>query len=111
MKIKELRNLPFRKWDEVKTYKSIVIISSGRKHDSGWALMYVIGLDSEKKPIEIAAACDDISWKIPSETEYDFRNDMFYPSGAIHFWSNKYNFKVGVSLSSTDIYLVKKQQP
>lgn len=24
MKIKELRNLPFRKWDEVKTYKSIM---------------------------------------------------------------------------------------
>ena len=41
MKIKELRNLPFRKWDEVKTYKSIVVVPSGKKHDSGWALMYI----------------------------------------------------------------------
>jgi hypothetical protein len=107
MKIKELRNLPFRKWDEVKNYKSIVVLPSGKKHDSGWALMYIIGLDSERKPIEIAAACDDICWKIPTATEYNFRNDMFYPSGAIHFWSNGHSFKVGASLSSTDVFLVK----
>lgn len=30
MKIKELRNLPFKKWDEVKTYKSIVVVPSGK---------------------------------------------------------------------------------
>lgn len=108
MKLSELKKLPFKKWDKEKIYKSIVVVPSGKKHDSGWALMYVIGLDGEKKPIEIAAACDDICWNIPTGTSYDFRNDMFYPSGAIHFWSNKYSFKVGASLSSTDIYLIEK---
>lgn len=107
MKIQQLRNLPFRKWDEVKTYKSIVVIPSGKKHESGWALMYIIGLDSERKPIEIAAACDDICWIIPSKTDFNFRNDMFYPSGAIHFWGRWHSFKVGASLSSTTVSLVE----
>lgn len=109
MKLKELRSLPFRKWDESKLYKSIIVIPSGKKHDSGWALMYIIGLNEKQTPIEIAACCDDICWKMPTSLEYDFRNDMFYPSGAIHFWSYKYRFEVGVSLSSTDISLIKNK--
>ena len=109
MKIKDLRNLPFREWNEVKTYNSILVIPSGKKHDSGWALMYIVGCDKNKQPIEIAAACDDIHWNIPNVLpNYSLRNDMFYPSGVICFWSNDYAFKVGASLSSTDIYLVKK---
>jgi hypothetical protein len=106
MKIKELRQLPFRKSDEVKSYKSIIVIPSGQKHDSGFALMYIIGLENE--PIEIAAACDDICWKIPTLMNYDFRNDMYYPSGALRYWSNRYRFEVGASLSSTNITLTTK---
>lgn len=109
MRIKELRKLPFRKWDEVKSYNSLIVISSGKKHDSGWALMYVIGLDSSKKPIEIAALCDDINWVLPEIDMFQFRNDMFYPSGAIHFWGNGFVFKVGASLSSTRIEMLKKE--
>ena len=30
MKIKDLRNLPFREWNEVKTYNSILVIPSGK---------------------------------------------------------------------------------
>lgn len=109
MKVKELRGLPVRKWDETKTYTSIAVIPSGKKHDSGWALMYIIGFDDKMKPIEIAAVCDDICWSIPDATDYYFRSDMFYPSGVIHFWSNKYHYKVGISLSSTDVTLVKAE--
>lgn len=108
MKIRELRKLPQRKWDEKKIYNSIIVISSGKKHDSGWSLMYVIGLDCNRKPIEIAASCDDINWQIPQTVGYQLRNDMFYPSGAIHFWGNGYEFRVGASLSSTDIHFIKK---
>lgn len=107
--IKQLKNLPRRDWNEVKTYDSIIVISSGKKHDSGWALMYIVGCDANRVPFEIAAACDDICWKIANPTEYDFRNDMFFPSGAIHFWGNERSFKVGASLSSTDIYVISKK--
>lgn len=55
----------------------------------------------------IKSRSDDMFWKIPTATDYNFRNDMFYPSGAIHFWSNGHSFKVGESLSSTDVFLVK----
>lgn len=106
-KIKELRNLPFRDWDNTKTYHSLAVISSGKKHESGWALMYIIGLDKSRKPIEIAAACDDICWKIPKDiSEYQFRNDMYFPNGVIHFWGNECMFEVGASLSSTDVKVI-----
>ncbi len=108
MKIKDLKNLPARNWDDAKAYRSVVAIPSGKKHDSGWALMAIIGLDDWNTPIEIAAYCDDICWKIPYINEDNFRTDMFYPTGAIHFWSRDYNFLVGPSLSSTDITLIKR---
>lgn len=110
MKISELRKLPVRKWGEEKAYRSIIVISSGKKHDSGWALMCIIGLDSVRNPIEIAAYCDDICWKISEPQTHDFRNDMFFPSGAIHFWSSKYDFRVGASLSSTNVELIKRKK-
>ena len=109
MKIKELRKLPFRKFNDTKkTYNSIIIINSGKKHDSGWALILIIGLDKKGNPVEIAAACDDICWKIPNPIDYQLRSDMYYPGGILHFWSDAYMFKVGHSLSSTDIFLIYK---
>lgn len=110
MKIKGLRNLPVRAWDEKKAYNSVITIPSGKKHDSGWALIAIIGLDDNDNPIEIAAYCDDICWKIPNINEGSFRTDMFYPSGAVHFWSWDYEFMVGVSLSSTNIELIKNNK-
>lgn len=107
IKVKELRKLPMREWDETKTYTSIAIIPSGNKHDSGFAWMYIIGLDEKQNPIEIAACCDDICWYIPEKSDMGLRNDMYYPSGLIHFWSNQYHFQVGASLSSTNVSLKK----
>ncbi len=109
MKVKELRKLPFRTWNKETTYASIIVIPSGRKHDSGYALMYIIGVDENKNPIEISASCDDICWKIPNAIDYEFRNDMYWPSGIIHYWSNGYKFKVGVCTSSTDVTLISKK--
>jgi hypothetical protein len=108
-KIKELRKLPRKKSNEIKQYNSVVLIPSGKKHDSGYALIYIIGLDNEQNPIEIAAACDDVHWITPDPTEHNLRNEMFYPSGVIHYWSNKYSFEIGVSLSSTYVKLIIKQ--
>lgn len=110
MNLSELRKLGRRNWDEIKSYNSIVVIPSRKKHESGYALMYIIGIDPKGYAVEIAAACDDICWKIPKATDHDFRTDMFYPSGAIHFWSCDYEFMVGASLSSTDITLIKKNK-
>ena len=106
LKITELRKLPFRKWDEVKEYNDLYVIASGKKHDSGWALMYIVGKNGDE--MEIAATCDDIVWDVTEAKEYGFRNDMIYPSGILHYWSNRIKFRVGVSLSSTDVTLINK---
>ena len=106
LKVKELRNLPFKKWDEIKDYNELYVISSGKKHDSGWALMYIIGKNEDE--IEIAAACDDICWDVSLAKKYDLRNDMTYPSGILRYWSNKFKFRVGASLSSTNVTLIEK---
>jgi hypothetical protein len=90
IKIKELKNLPRREHLKITTYDSLIVINSGIKHNSGYALMYIIGCNN-LKPIEIAASCDDIEWIM---NKLCFRNDMYYPSGAIHFWSNTAKFKV-----------------
>lgn len=108
MKIKDLRNLPVRKWDEESLYSSILVIPSGKKHESGFALMYIIGMNGDT-PVEIAAACDDLCWIIPEKIRpYELRTDMFYNGGVLRFRSYYYDFKVGNSLSSTNVYLVKK---
>lgn len=106
LKVKELRNLPFKKWDEIKDYNELYVISSGKKHDSGWALMYIIGKNEDE--IEIAAACDDICWDVSLAKKYDLRNDMTYPSGILRYWSHKFKFRIGAPLSSTHVTLIEK---
>ena len=112
IKVKELLKLPKRKWDKTKTYGSILVISTRRKHDSGYMVMCIIGCDEKQNPKEICSYCDDICWKFPKDFDtigYNFRNDMLYPSGVIQFWSSRYDFEVGHSLSSTTITLVRNK--
>ena len=102
----KLKELPRRDWDDVKCYDSICVIASGKKHDSGYSLMYVIGME-DNKPVEIAAACDDINWHIPQFRYSNLRTDMYYKPHVIHFWHNEFDFQVGHNVSSTDIKLIK----
>jgi len=103
MKVKELLKLPIRDWTKITVYPSIAVVNSRKKHDSGWALMAIIGLNKEQEPIEIAAYCDDISWDLNG---LSLQNDMYYPSGVIRFWSRESQFEVGHGLSSTEIRLI-----
>jgi hypothetical protein len=110
LKIKELRKLSHKLWSMSKVYTKLLIINSGLKHDSGFALIYVIGVTGHSYDnMEIAAACDDISWCTPLFKEYSFRTDMLYPSGIIQMWATDYSFKVGASLNSININLIKNE--
>ena len=106
---KDLMGLPDRDWqDDSRIYDSLLLLSTRKKHDSGWAIMAIIGV-KDGAPIEIACQCaDDIDWKLPSMPHTyigQMRTDCCLKSGAIHFWFNKGKFRVGTALSSTDIYL------
>lgn len=61
----ELLKLPTRAWDAESEYDSLLLLSTCRKHESGWAIMAIVGV-REGQPVEIACACcDDIEWKLP----------------------------------------------
>ena len=110
MKINELKKLPFKEWRETKRYNQILIIRSGKKHDSGWSIIYIIGC-KKGKPVEIVGGCDDIGWDVSEiSDEYSLRSDMYYPSGVLRFWSNRYDFEIGLILSSTTIKLVPRKE-
>jgi hypothetical protein len=108
---KELLELPVRAWDTPTNYDSLLIFSTGKKHNSGYAMIAIIGV-KKGKPVEIAAQCsDDIEWKLPSMIyvgQYSIgqmRMDYAIKSGAMHAWCDKYRFYVGHALSSITIEL------
>ena len=110
-----LLSLPHRKWDDDSPrYDSVLIVSTGEKHDSGWAMIAIVGVRNQK-PVEVCTVCsDDIEWKLPpaktfgQNAEYSFgqfRTDCAIKSGALHAWTSDGKFRVGASLSSTEIEL------
>ena len=103
----ELMKLPVRAWNANSEYDSLMTISTRRKHDSGWAMMAIIGV-IDSQPVEIACACcDDIEWKMPPMVYSigQMRMDCAIRSGALHTWAQKGKFHVGAALSSTIVEL------
>jgi len=104
----ELLALPTRNWQSSSNYDSIMLLHSRRKHDSGWGIIYVIGVN-KGKPVEIAAAPDDIEWVSPApyvcagRPYGQMRMDCCFRSGAMHAWQYDHKFFVGSALSSTRI--------
>lgn len=110
LKRKELLSLPLKKDSNIKEYESIIVVPTNRKHDSGWRLMALIGIEKIDKvytPTEIIGYCDDINLILPNKCySYEpIRYDMLL-SNCIRMWSRNYVFKVGMCLSSTDIYVI-----
>lgn len=109
---RELLALPDRQWGQQGVYDSLLVVSTGRKHDSGWACIAIIGVN-DNKPVEVATRCsDDIEWVYPSPRCYDHckigqvRTDCSTKSGALHFWTRNGKFHVGCALSSITVELV-----
>jgi divalent metal cation (Fe/Co/Zn/Cd) transporter len=46
LKRKDLLQLPSKKWDEVKTYRSLLLVPTGKKHSSGFSFIaaYLLGV-------------------------------------------------------------------
>lgn len=123
LKRKDLLVLPVRKWDLITEYTTILLVPAGQKHDSGWGLIAIVGCEKDV-PKEIAAYCDDVCWNFPHDHPYNYigepgyshhplRTDCHFPSGIMRFWGSSEQyfqafFRVGASLSSTDITLIIK---
>jgi len=101
MKRCDYEKLPHRNWNHETNYSSVVIVKSKYKHDSGYAIMLVIGCNSDGIPFEIAASCPDY---LQIKTKGEFQVDCSYSCGAIRFYSfTRQNFYVGCALSSLTI--------
>lgn len=92
-------------WQGPTIYKSIYLVPSKKKHDSGYHLIRIVGV-KEDGSLEGAAYCDDICWRhegAPNQYDYMMRIDMTYPGGIVRRWDWHRKFIVGASLSSTDV--------
>lgn len=100
---KELLALPRRQWDVKSVYDGIYLVPTKDIHDSGYRLIAVVG-ERGKKPVEIAAFCDVISWEDDSgivRTD-NLRMDM-QTNNIVHVWSSHGRMEVGIAVSSLEI--------
>lgn len=109
---KSLKLLPQREWGIDSKYKSVYIVPSGTKHDSGYMEIAIVG-EKEGGELEVAAYPDDIVWDMTEiRQEYDsmgMRTDCSYPKGVLRFWGNRVEFVVEAALSSTNIKVIQKK--
>lgn len=97
-------------------YESILITNSWKKHSSWYAIMYIIGLDKDDKPIEKARAWDDINRVIPPHKVDSFEIPFtkiqtdWMIGWDIRFHSSLFRFHVGMSMSSTTITLLPRHK-
>ena len=67
LKRKDLLSLPLKKDSNIKEYENIIVVPTNKKHDSGWRLMALIGVEKTDNgyiPTEIIGYCDDINFLI-----------------------------------------------
>jgi hypothetical protein len=112
---KELLKMPERT-DLNHLYDEILLVPTGKLHDSGYMTIAVIGgIFSEPRDgnatYEICAYPDHV---MPIFPLYKYADggyislahiDCLYPSGIIRYWGRG-KFKVGMALSSTEIELI-----
>lgn len=110
----ELLSFPEREWNKTSEYGSILILPRNEEHDSGWNMMYIIGLNEKQEPFEVvASSCDDIEWSttfVDRAGKYilsQMRCDCCMESGAIRFWCRGAKLRVGDSLSTITIEIIK----
>jgi len=109
---KELLKLPRVNWNDIDwkkevKYDSILVFSNGKKHDSGWGIMTIVGIRNGA-PVEICSQCsDDISWHIHSPYNV-LRTDCVFKNKILHFWGDDCEFVIKFPCSSVDINVDRK---
>ena len=113
---RQLLKAPMKPWQEHRTYRTLYLVPSGRLHGSGYMCIALVGeiLTEDKPRYEIAGWCDDVEWHVPDTWDTcnkyhvpNLRTDCLFPSGIMHIWRTGYQFRVGDSLSSVDVYVEK----
>ena len=106
---KELLSLKQRYWDKTSEYSSVLLVNSRMKHDSGYNLFAIIGVDDDGVPVEIAGYMDDFRLDRVKGTDVltDIRLKPYHIGidcsmhGVFRIHSYRYSIEVGPSLSTT----------
>ena len=95
-------------WNTESQYKTLYLIPSGLKHDSGYMTIAIVG-KKENGSMEVCAHPDDIDWdfsalnqKFPTS---GMRMDCIYPNGVIQC-HGAVRYIVGEAFSSTEIKVI-----
>jgi hypothetical protein len=113
-KKKDLLKLPVRDVTVEAIYDSVLLVPTGKKHDSGFMMIAVIGCIGGVAQ-EIAVTYDDIQWETPEPYHYgkyqlaDLRMDMMYPSGVLQVWGDG-KFKIEAGYRSYTIAFIRNER-
>ena len=92
---KELLEIPHRGDLEIlHNVSGVYVIPSGRKHDSGWAMMDFVATFEDGRKARFGGGCDDVAFY-----GGHFRMDCTHPERILHIW-NPYLFSISEDLSS-----------
>lgn len=99
----ELLALPSFEWGEEQPwYRSLLIVPTRMKHDSGFAQVAVIGVNEATEAEKILAYPDDIQFPVNPD-EWSLRMDCYHPTLVLHLWSLRFEFSVDYPTSSVCI--------
>jgi len=99
--IKELLSLPER-WQYTKSiYDAILVVPTGKKSETWYMLMAIIGMKDRWELVEIAGYCETILWKVSEfigPTIENLRSDMDFETWVMHYFT-EWKFEVSAIFS------------
>lgn len=104
--------LPVADWESPGWWRSLLIVPTPQRQDSGYSHIAIIGVNDNAE--KILAYPDDIQFPAFSNTpgsSYTYgalRMDSYWPSGVLRLWSRDYEFSVD-GISSVEIVIRKKE--
>lgn len=92
--------------DKLPLFDDIYILPTTKKHDSGYKIMYIVGLSREEAQYYLLDTyCDVVNLGDLVKQIQEINIDI-YENGIIHLWSNREKFKSNFRVSSCTFDLV-----
>ena len=96
--------------DETPLFDDVYILPTNRKHDSGYKIMNVVGLDrKENKYYLLDTYCDVVNFGEFESSVKDLNVDIL-ENGIIHYWSNYKKFRSCFRVSSCTFEMIKREK-
>lgn len=96
-------------FDELPLLDDIYILPTTRNHDSGYKIMYIVGLDRKKDQYYLLDTyCDVVNLGYFAKNIKNINIDIL-DNGVIHLWNNYQKFESNFRVSSCTFEFVDKE--